>query len=96
MIQTLTHICKYCKEEHLLEYQVQKNNSKHLVYKCPKRKGNHKYKAAGYLPYVPNLPIKESPAYKSNKQYYKNNTNTDTNNYKDELVVFPWDEAAQN
>lgn len=65
-----THTCKYCYKEHLLEYQIQKNLTYHLVYKCPFRKGNKKYQVAEFLSYVPNLNIPAYPSYKSHKDFY--------------------------
>lgn len=54
----LSALCKRCSSWHPLEYQIQKNKTIHLVYRCINRK-NKKF-AAEFLPFENNLPI---PSY---------------------------------
>ena len=49
--------CKLCGKMHPLEYQIQKNNTKHLVYRCPFRKQKFVNKAVEFLPMREGLPI---------------------------------------
>ncbi len=49
--------CKLCNQLHELEYQFQRNTTKHLVYRCSNRKYS-KDKAVEFLPMRENLPIK--------------------------------------
>lgn len=55
-----TALCRKCGQWHKLEYQIQKNNTKHLVYRCVNKKG--KKQAAEFLSFIDNLPI---PSYHS-------------------------------
>lgn len=48
--------CRKCYRMHKLEYQVQRNGTKHLVYRCTNTKKKYLH-ATEYLTFIENLPI---------------------------------------
>lgn len=68
-----TAFCKKCTHWHPLEYQVQRNGTKHLVYRCDSRK-RKVLRATEFLPFVPGLSI---PVYLTqDESSQRNPTNT--------------------